>query len=205
MEELHPSFKPLKFFADRLFPVFLNLFPGSVIYVIKGSHLDFGLGLVENRAIQHREDRMKFQKMLFIVSVVFLLVSSAAVASAGDFDWIKDFNITAYSDESGFRARLATRFNIGDTQISAVLSNVESPANAYMVLRLGEMSAKPTDYVIKQYKTGKGKGWGALAQSLGIKPGSKEFHALKSGSDLYADKDKGNGSSKGKGKGKGRK
>jgi hypothetical protein len=145
---------------------------------------------------------MKPQKIMFTVSVVFMLFSSAAVVAAGDFDWIKDFNIRAEADPSGFRARLATRFNIGDTQITAVLSNVENPADAYMVLRLGEMSAKPTDYVIEKYKSGKGKGWGALAQSLGIKPGSKEFHALKRGSDLYDNNDKGKGKDKDKGKGK---
>jgi hypothetical protein len=147
---------------------------------------------------------MKPQKIFFMVLVVFLLVSSAAVVTAGDFDWIKDFNIRAEADPSGFRARLATRFNIGDTQITAVLSNVERPSDAYIVLRLGEMSAKPTDYVIEKYKSGKGKGWGALAQSLGIKPGSKEFHALKRGSDFYDDNNKGKGKDKGKGKGKGK-
>jgi hypothetical protein len=143
-------------------------------------------------------------KMLFIVSVVLLLVLSAAVAVAGDFDWLKDLSIRAEADPSGFRAELATRFTIGNTEINAVLGNVESPADAYMVLRLGEMSGKPTDYVIRQYKAEKNKGWGALAQSLGIKPGSREFHALKSGGDLYDGKDKGKGSSHGNGKGKGR-
>jgi len=39
---------------------------------------------------------------------------------------------------------------------------------------------------------------GALAKSLGIKPGSKEFHALKRGDDLYAAK----GKKKDKGKSK---
>ena len=141
--------------------------------------------------------------MFFTFSVVFLLLSSAAVVAAGDFAWIQDLNIRAEADLSGFRASLAARFNIGNTQINAVLSNVERPADAYMVLRLGEMSAKSTDYVIEKYKTGKGKGWGAVAQSLGIKPGSKEFHALKRGSDLYDDNDKGKGN-KVKGKGKGR-
>jgi hypothetical protein len=145
---------------------------------------------------------MKLQKMLFMVSVMFLLVSSSAVVVAGDFDWTRDFNIRAEADPSGFRARLAARFKIGDTQINAVLSSVERPADAYMVLRLGEMSAKPTDYVIEKYRSGKGKGWGALAKSLGIKPGSKEFHALKRGNDIYDDNDRGKG--KGKGKGKGR-
>jgi len=46
------------------------------------------------------------------------------------------------------------------------------------------------------YQIHQGKGWGAIPKSLGIKPGSKEFHALKKG-----DLDGG----KGKGKGKGHK
>jgi hypothetical protein len=44
------------------------------------------------------------------------------------------------------------------------------------------------------------KGLGAIAISLGIKPGSKEFHALKQGHDLYNEKPE--CKSKGKGKGK---
>jgi hypothetical protein len=147
-----------------------------------------------------KEDGMRLQKMFFVISMLILLVPSAAVA--GDFDWMPDFNIRAEADLSGFRARLAARFKIGDMQINTVLSNVEKPADAYMVLRLGEMSKQPTDYVIEKYKSGKGKGWGALAKSLGIKPGSKEFHALKYGSDLYDDSDKGKDKGKGKGKGK---
>ncbi len=147
---------------------------------------------------------MKVEKVFFMVSVMFLLVASAAIAEAGDFDWMRDFNVRAEADPSGFKAQLGARFKIGDTQINAVLSNVERPADAYMVLRLGEMSAKPTNYVIEKYKSGRGKGWGALAQSLGIKPGSKEFHALKRGSDLYDDTGGGKGKSKGKGRGKGK-
>ena len=136
---------------------------------------------------------MKMIKVFFVVSMVFLLFSSAVVA--GDFDWIDNLNIQAEADQSGFRARLATRFNLGDAQIKVVLGNVEKPADAYMVFRLGEMSNQPTERVIEKYKSGHGKGWGVLAKSLGIKPGSKEFHALKQGQDLYFDRspDKGRG------------
>lgn len=141
---------------------------------------------------------MKMIKVFFVVSMVFLLFSSAAMA--GDFGWINDLNIQAEADPSRFRARLATRFNIGDTQIKVVLSNVGKPAEAYMVFKLGEMSNQPAVVVIEKYKSGHGKGWGALAKSLGIKPGSKEFHALKQGHDLYDEKP--HGKSKGKGKGK---
>ncbi len=141
---------------------------------------------------------MKPLKILFLVSMVLLLVSSVVVA--GDFDWIRDFNIKAEADPSGFRVRIAARFKIGDAEISTVLSNVEKPADAYVVLQLGKMSRQPTDYVIKKYKSSKGKGWGALAKSLGIKPGSREFHALKRGNDLYDDKPEVRGKGKGKGK-----
>lgn len=145
---------------------------------------------------------MKVLSMLFTVSLVLLFVASAAVA--GDFDWMRDLNVQAQADPSGFRAQLASRFKIGDTRISAVISNVDRPADAYMVFRLGEMSNRPPEYVLERYKTKKGKGWGVLAKSLGIKPGSKEFHALKRGHDLYDydGKDKGKGKGKAKGKGK---
>lgn len=146
---------------------------------------------------------MKARKLAIWVAMVLLLCSSAAMA--GDFDWIKDFNIQAQADPTGFRARLATRFQIGDAQISAVLGNVPDPADAYMVFKLGEMSHHSPERVMQEYKSGKGKGWGVLAKSLGIKPGSKEFHALKKGHDLDGreqGKDKGKGKkSKDKGKG----
>ncbi len=144
---------------------------------------------------------MKVLKMMFVVSMVLLLVSSAAVA--GDFGWIRDFNIKAEANPSGFRASLAARFKIGNAQIEIVLNNVEKSSDAYLVLRLGEMSKQPIENVIEKYKSGKGKGWGALAKSLGIKPGSKEFHALKRNHDLYDEKPK--VKSKGKGKSKGKK
>ena len=143
---------------------------------------------------------MKVLKMMFVVSMVLLLVSSAAVA--GDFGWIRDFNIKAEADPSGFRASLAARFKIGNAQIEIVLNNVEKPSDAYLVLRLGEMSKQPIENVIEKYKSGKGKGWGALAKSLNIKPGSKEFHALKRGHDLYDEKPKVKSKDKDKVKGK---
>ncbi len=67
-----------------------------------------------------------------------------------------------------------------------------------MVLRLAEMSHHSTDQVVAQYRSGGGRGWGALARSLGIKPGSREFHDLKRGHDPYSNNV--HTSKKGKGK-----
>lgn len=139
---------------------------------------------------------MKALKMILGVAMAFLLFSS--VAAAGDFDWIRDFNVRATADDSGFRAKLAARFRIGDVRIDAILRSVDKPADAYMVMRLGEIAKRPPEDVLQKFKTGKKKGWGALAKGLGIKPGSKEFHALKRGQDLYDNLGKGKKSGKGK-------
>ena len=155
---------------------------------------------------------MKLLKILFILAIGLSVIPSTALSS--DFDWTRNLSIQAQADPSGFRARLATRFKIGDVQVDAVLSNVDDPADAYLVLRLGEISGRPVGQVIEKYRHSKGNGWGALAKSLGIKPGSQEFHALKQGHDLneknnysrsyYSsyDQDRGkiSGSLKGKGK-----
>ena len=108
----------------------------------------------------------------------------APVSEAGDFGWIDDFNIKAEADSSGFKAKLETRFNIGGAEVNAVLSTIDNSADAYIIFRLGEMSGQPTEDIIRKYKSGKGKGWGVLAKSLGIKPGSKEFKALKNGEEF---------------------
>jgi hypothetical protein len=50
-----------------------------------------------------------------------------------------------------------------------------------MCFWLARTSGQPMDVVLRQYKSNGKKGWGALAQSLGIKPGSAEFKALKAG------------------------
>ena len=147
---------------------------------------------------------MKYLKYLFLVQAGFFLFAPAV--SAGDFEWIKELNIEVKGDSSGFKTRLTTRFKVGDVQLKAVFSNVDRPADAYMVLRLGELSNQPVEDVLREYKKSKGKGWGVVAKGLGIKPGSKAFHALKAGHDLKGGTDKGGGKNKErKGKGRGKK
>lgn len=146
---------------------------------------------------------MKTRKFTVSILVILAFALSVPVAAAGEFDWVKDFNLKAEADRDSFRAQLSARFKIGDAQVNVVLGNCDSPADAYIVLRFCEMSSRSPDYVLARYKTHKNQGWGVLAKSLGIKPGSQEFHALKQGADIYhsTGKSKGNGKTKGKGKG----
>ena len=121
---------------------------------------------------------------------------------AGEFDWLDSLNVKAKADSSGFRMQLSTRFKIGSTDVKAVIGNVDSPSDAYMVLRLGELSHKPIQEVLHVYSRNKNRGWGLMAKQLGIKPGSREFHALKKGHDLYRGGSEGNPMHAKKGNGK---
>ncbi len=143
---------------------------------------------------------MKSRFKALIIVMIILFVPSSLLAA--DFGWMPRFNEQAEANFVDFRAKLAARFNIGPAQVEAVISNFPKAADAYVALRLGEMSGRPIDDVMQNYKANQGRGWGVVAKSLGIKPGSKEFHALKRGDDLYGDTGKGK---KGKNKDKSKK
>jgi hypothetical protein len=51
-----------------------------------------------------------------------------------------------------------------------------------------KLTRKPIAEVIRVYKVSKTKGWGVMAKELGIKPGSKEFHAMKDACGKNKDK-----------------
>jgi len=143
---------------------------------------------------------MKLNKINAMTLMVLFLSSS--IALAGDFDWMRGVNLQAGADPSGFRARLEARFHVGGMTIDTAIGHTDSPADAYALLRLGEISRQPMDRVVDAYRSGKGRGWGNIAKALGIKPGSSEFHALKQGQDLYDGRAADTGRGKGKGKGK---
>lgn len=130
--------------------------------------------------------------LALIVAMSFM----TSQVQARDFDWLEELNVSARSDGGSFRTSLSSRFRVGDAQVSAVIGDMRNPGDAYMVFRLGELSHQPIERVVDVYENNRGKGWGVIAKQLGIKPGSSEFHALKSGHDL-------GGSFKGKG-GKGK-
>lgn len=117
--------------------------------------------------------------------VIAMLLLFAPIATAGDFVWVRDFNIRTRADSAAFKARLADRFGADDAQVSAVIDDVSKPSDAYIVLRLEEMSGQPLDRVMAEYEYGRKKGWDVIAKRLGIRPGSGEYRKLKAGQDLY--------------------
>ena len=56
-----------------------------------------------------------------------------------------------------------------------------TPGDVYYACSLASVLGRPCRYIADEYELDRDAGWGALAQRLGVKPGSAEFHRLKRG------------------------
>ena len=56
-----------------------------------------------------------------------------------------------------------------------------APGDIYYACSIASALGRPCRYVVDEWERDHGQGWGAMAQRLGIKPGSPEFHRLKKG------------------------
>jgi hypothetical protein len=151
----------------------------------------------------NRRNQMKRSVMALMLLALFC---GSAFASGGLDNFLGNLNIQARSDLTGFSARVSAQFGVPVAQVSATIGTVREPADAFMVFQLGHMTGYPPERVMEVYERHRGKGWGVIAKSLGIKPGSPEFHALKRGDfALTGEPSGGTGNGHGKGKGKGKK
>lgn len=142
-------------------------------------------------------------KRFVIALLVVGLFCAPAFAGGGLDAFISDLNVQARVDLPGFSARIGAQFGVPVPQVQAVIGAVAAPADAFLVFQLGQWSHRSPEEVLPVYKANRGKGWGVIAKSLGIKPGSAEFHALKRG-DLALHGGPGDGPGKGHGKGNGK-
>ena len=144
---------------------------------------------------------------LFAAWLSIFLFSPVAASSDLD-DFVRSLNVQAEADLGAFKVRLSSQFGLPVPKVDALIATVKTPGDAYMCLRVGQVGSRPVEVVVKEYKAHKGQGWGVIAKNLGIKPGSKEFHALKkgdlgtNGADSGKGKDNKKGNEKDKGKGK---
>ena len=56
-----------------------------------------------------------------------------------------------------------------------------APGDVYYACALARIIGRPCEYVADYWQQHHGQGWGVVAQRLGIRPGSAEFHRLKNG------------------------
>lgn len=155
-----------------------------------------------------------------LAAALLALCSAPAFAGGGLDAFIANLNVKAKADLPGFSTTVSAQFGIPLPDVRLVLGGVPHPADAFMIFQISQMSGRPPEHVMNIYKTHGSKGWGAMAQELGIKPGSANFHALKNGNLRYGNssghdhdhdhdgeghgKDHGKGKDKDKGNGRGK-
>jgi len=153
-----------------------------------------------------------------LLSTLTIILLGAGLAHADLDGYLDSLRISAAGNIGDYRVGLGAHFGASGAELDHVFLSVNDPGDAALCFWLSRNSGYPVDYVVKHYHKNKGKGWGALAQSLGIKPGSAQFKALKAGQigwdpphkyrgghddhDDHGGKNKGNDKGKDKDKGK---
>lgn len=130
-------------------------------------------------------------KRFICCAIVFCLVSPLTAFADGLDVFLSNVNVQARVSLPDFSAKISAQFGVPLVQVQAVIGSVREPADAFMVFQLGQMSGRSPDQVMAVYRPNQGKGWGAVAQELGIKPGSDDFHALKNGNLSFTGKSSG--------------
>lgn len=124
---------------------------------------------------------------LAFAATVALLALSAAFAQRTAFQLgdaaleasLNEIGAGAAVDLPGFQAELTLTWGVPAVEVKAALGAGLVAGEVYLAAGLASISGKPLPVVVDLYRKNKAKGWGALARELGVKPGSKEFKALK--------------------------
>lgn len=160
---------------------------------------------------------MKKVTLLSLLGSCLLL--APLLARADLLAFMDSVNKQALSDIRNFNNQLSQQFGIPTPNVDAIVKAVPNPADAFMVLQISQMANVAPQVVLQKYQRNQGQGWGRLAQDMGIRPGSREFFALKNGDLHFAgaaggdserggmrreDDDEGPGRGRGHGRGHGR-
>ncbi|PKL17269.1 MAG: hypothetical protein CVV49_11910 [Spirochaetae bacterium HGW-Spirochaetae-5] len=123
---------------------------------------------------------------------------------------LKNLNFSATADKDNFIREMSASYNTSESKIAGLIENDKmNPGDIYLSFEISRLSKNDPDYVIREFKNNKRKGWGYIAQQMGIKPGSPEFKELKNktkqkNAKMKKHKERGSDKNKEKGNGKGK-
>ena len=91
-----------------------------------------------------------------------------------------EINQQAKADPEGFILRLSLDHGVPEVEIRQARERYGlSYGDAFMATVLSRIFGLPVIVVAERYKKNEGQGWGVMAKSMGIKPGSPEFKRMK--------------------------
>ncbi|HSQ61092.1 MAG TPA: hypothetical protein VLT84_11815 [Acidobacteriota bacterium] len=131
-------------------------------------------------------------KNLFAISLALALFAGqayglgakpAGVTGDRGFDsMLENLNASANADPDGYYRQLSIRQGIPEQDLRQAKDRFGlGYSDLYMASALAKVKNRSILGVAEDYQQNRGKGWGVMAQEMGIKPGSDEFHAMKRG------------------------
>jgi hypothetical protein len=127
---------------------------------------------------------MKTFIAFWFLTISFFLYAQVTVKvtfDTGDKDintHLSEVNEYAISNMDLFRKDLSEKFGATKEDLDRYLvKERKQPADVYYGYNLSKSTGKSLPTIMKMQSDK--NGWGAIAKDLGIKPGSKQFHALK--------------------------
>lgn len=148
--------------------------------------------------------RSRFPVIITVLCCLWLAAAMGGVLADAELNsCLSTLNATANLNYPDFKANIRLSYNITEAKFDYLAVKIKmAPADIYMTVRLAMITKTSVDKIAVIYQRDNAKGWGRIAQDLGIKPGSAEFKALKVKALEHSEKIKNRGKSKEKGNGK---
>jgi hypothetical protein len=95
---------------------------------------------------------------------------------------LDDMNRYGYRYREPFVNEMVNQYGAPRDLVTDLLVNRRwAPGDVYYACALARAAGRPCGEVVEHWERDNGQGWGVIAQRMGIRPGSAEFHQLKRG------------------------
>lgn len=125
----------------------------------------------------------KIIALLAILAFSFIAAMGLSAQTTGEDDDLDEelslLNEAGEEDLEGLLLKLSVEFNVDILVLQDLSTQGYAPGEIWLALEISQATEKPLAEAILLADGVEGHGWGILAQTIGITPGSAEFHALK--------------------------
>jgi len=125
----------------------------------------------------------KIIALLAILAFSFIAAMGLSAQTTGEDDDLDEelslVNEAGEEDLEGLFLKLSVEFNVDILVLQDLSTQGYAPGEIWLALEISQATEKPLAEAILLADGVEGHGWGILAQTIGVAPGSAEFHALK--------------------------
>jgi hypothetical protein len=120
---------------------------------------------------------------LAMLALVFVSTQFLGAQESADeeelIEFLEEINELEALDHMGLLTRLSETFDVEVEELEALIAEGYSPGELWLALEVSQVSGIALADALLLTEGSEGHGWGVLSKTLGIDPGSAEFHELK--------------------------